>query len=273
MALSGSLKTSTYDSLGLQLSWTATQNVSENESTIKWTLKSFGYTSTTAYMKAGPVRVVINGTTVLNITDRFNLYGQGAWVRSGNITIEHNNDGSKSFSASVSAAIYSSSVNCTGSATFTLNQIERTPSAPSTVNISANNGNYVALGDTVTIRWSGASGVITGYDLQYSRGNSGWKTYKSVSSTATSGSTTDSFTSTNISTNGAGNAVKYRVRAVNGSLTSAWRESNTLTISGGMDFKVSGNWKNGSVWINIGGTWRRAKRVYINVNGTWKQSK
>lgn len=273
MALSGSVKTSTYGSMGLILSWTATQNVSANTSTIKWTLKSFGRESNFWYM-AGNFKVVIDGSTAYSSADRIKLYGNGATtVATGSKTITHNNDGSRSFSVSVEAGIYYVAVNCEGSATFTLDKIARTPSAPTSVSITANNGSYVGLGETVTIKWSGASGVITGYDIQYSRGNSGWKDYKSVSSSATSGSTTDSFTSTDINVNGAGKSVQYRVRAKNGSLASGWKTSNTLTISGAMDLKVSGAWKTGSVWIKVNGSWKRAKRVWINVNGSWKQSK
>ena len=271
--LSGSLKSSIYGGMGLILLWTATQDTAKNQSTIKWTLKSFGNESN-FYYKAGNFKVFINGKQVYNNTDRINLYGNGATtVATGSTVIAHNNDGTKSFVASISAGIYYVAPNVSGEATFTLQQIPRTPSAPTSVSITAGQGNYVGLGDTVTIKWSGASGVITGYDIQFSRGNSGWKTYKSVSSTKTSGSTTDSFTSTDINVNGAGKAVKYRVRAKNGTLTSAWKESNTLTISGGVDLKVSGSWKNGSVWIKVNGTWKRAKRVWIKVNGTWKQSK
>lgn len=271
--LKGSVSTNKYDStIGLTLSWTATQSVANNTSTLSWTLKSTGG-GTSSWWNTGPVTVKINGTTVLTITSRFKLYGGGAWSKTGSITIAHNSDGTKTFAASISAAIYSSAVNCTGSASFTLDKINRTPGAPTTCSITAGNGSYVGLGDTVTINWSGASGTITGYDIEYSRGNSGWKTYKSVTSTATSGSTTDSFTSTAIGTNGAGCAVQYRVRAKNGTLTSAWKASNILTISGAMDLNVSGTWKTGSVWVNVAGTWKRAKRVWVNVAGTWKQSK
>lgn len=271
--LSGSLKTSTYGSMGLVLLWTATQDIAKNQSTVKWTLKSYGKESSFYYM-AGNFNVVLNGKAAYSNSDRIKLYGNGATtVATGSTVIAHNNDGTNSFTASVSAGIYTVAPNVSGSATFTLQKIPRTPSAPTSVSITANQGSYVGLGDTVTIKWSGSSGVITGYDIQYSRGNSGWKDYKSVSTSATSGSTTDSFTSTDINVNGAGKAVKYRVRAKNGTLTSAWKESNTLTISGAMDLKVSGAWKTGSVWIKVNGTWKRAKRVWIKVNGTWKQTK
>lgn len=268
MALSGSVSTNKYDGRYIKLAWTATQSVANNTSTIKWTLSAVG--GNVKWYKTGPVTCVINGQTVYSSSSRVSMYT--GTISSGTLTIAHDTNGSKSFSVSISAAIYTSAVNCTGSGSFTLDKIPRTPSAPTSVTITAGNGNQVGLGETVTIKWSGASGVITGYDIQYSRGDSGWKDYKSVSSTATSGSTTDSFTSTAIGTNGAGNAVQYRIRAKNGSLTSAWKTSNTLYISGGVDIKASGAWKTGSVWININGTWKRARRVYVKVNGAWEQS-
>ena len=61
MALSGSLKTDTYGNMGLIFSWTATQNVAKNQSTIKWTLKSYGDSSNFYYM-AGNFDVVIDGS-------------------------------------------------------------------------------------------------------------------------------------------------------------------------------------------------------------------
>lgn len=269
MALSGSVKTSTYSGCGLQLSWSATQSVANNQSTLSWTLACFGQASN-HYYKAGPITVKINGTTVLNVTDRFEMYG--SYSKSGSLKINHNDDGSKSFKVEIDAAIYTFAVNCTADATFTLDKIARTPSAPTSCSISAGYGNFVGLGDTVTIKWSGASGVITGYQIRYKRGNSGWKDWSqgNISSTATSGSKTDSFTATDIDVNGSGNAVQYAVRAMNGSLASAWCYSNTLYIQGGMKIKQSGKWQNGSVWIKVNGTWKRAKRVWIKVNGTWQ---
>ena len=44
-------------------------------------------------------------------------------------------------------------------------------------------------------------------------------------------------------------------------------------MTGGMDLKVSNDWKTGTTWINVNGAWKRAKRVWINVNGTWQYSK
>lgn len=130
MALSGSVSTNKYSTsshgtIGLILSWTASQSIVNNQTTINWTLKSNGTMSSGYSVQAGPVTVKIGGTTVLNTTSRFSMYGGGGYSKSGTIKVTHNEDGSKSVSMSVRAAIYSASVNCTGSKTFSLNKITR----------------------------------------------------------------------------------------------------------------------------------------------------
>ena len=270
MALSGSLKTDTYGSMGLIFSWSATQDVAKNQSTIKWTLKSYGESSN-FYYKAGNFRVDIDGDKVYETgsseSDRIYLYGNGATtVASGSKTITHNNDGSRSFGVYLAGAIYTYARNVDGATTFTLDKIPRTPSAPTSVKSDGGNGNFLAPSEKNTITWSGASGVITGYDVQYRWDGGSWTNW-SFSGTGTSTSWTCG------ASEKAGRTIQWRVRTKNGSLTSAWKESNILTISGAMDIKVSGAWKTGSIWINVNGTWKRAKRVWINVNGTWKQSK
>lgn len=273
MALSGSCKTSTYGSMGMIFTWTATQDVAKNESELRWSYKSFGKDSNSYYM-AGNFKVVIDGSTVFSSADRIKLWGDGLTIVVSGITrLKHNADGTKSFKVSLEAGIYTVAVNCTGSATFTLNKIPRNPNAPTSFNITAGNGNYVGLGEKLTLKWSGASGVITGYQIRYKRGNSGWKDFKTISSTATSGNTTDSFTSTDINVNGAGKSVQYAIRAKNGDLVSGWCYSNILTISGKMSIKLNGAWTAGTTWIKLNGTWVRAKRVWIKLNGTWVQSK
>ena len=265
MALSGSVSTSKYEGRYMQFSWTATQNTTKNTSTIKWTLKPVGGSS--GWYSTGPIKITVDSEVIYNYTGRTDMYT--SWSTSGSFTLTHANDGTKSFTVKVEAAIYTYAVNCTGTKTFTLDKIARNPTAPTSFTITAGYGNYVGLGDTITLKWSGATGVITGYELQYSYGSTGWTAWKTVTGT----STTVSFTSTDINKTGAGKAIKYRVRALNGSLTSDWKASNTLTMLGGMDLKVSNAWKTGTVWIKVNGTWKRAKRVYIKVSGSWKYSK
>lgn len=269
MALSGSVTTSKYDGRYLRLEWTATQSVANNTSTIKWTLSAVG--GNVKWYNTGPVTVVIDGTTVYNYTGRTSMYT--GTVKTGTITLSHNSSGSKSFSISVRAAIYSSSVNCTGSGSFTLDKIARTPKAPTSVTATAGNGDYVSIGDTATIRWSGASGVITGYQWAYRWYRKGawesWSSTKTVSSSSTSGSATQAISSTAAF---AGDKIQFRVQAMNGSLASGWVTSNSLTVAGGMRFKVNGAWEQGLAFVNVNGTWKRAQHVFIKVNGAWKES-
>lgn len=70
---------------------------------------------------------------MLSITERFKLYGAGAWSKSGTVTLTHDSNGDRSFAVSIDAAIYYSAVNCRASGTFTLNNIPRS----STLSVSA----------------------------------------------------------------------------------------------------------------------------------------
>lgn len=269
MALSGSVSTNKYDGRYIKLAWTATQSVANNTSTIKWTLSAVG--GNVKWYKTGPVTCVINGQTVYSSSSRVSMYA--GTISSGTLTIAHNANGSKSFSVSISAAIYTSTVNCTGSGSFTLDKIPRTPSAPTSVTATAGNGNYVSIGDTATIRWSGASGVITGYEVQYRWYRNGawesWSSSKTVTTTATSGSSTQGVTSTAAF---AGDKLQFRVRTMNGSLASGWVTSNSLTVVGGMRIKVNGAWQQGLAFVNVNGTWKRAQHVFVKVNGVWEES-
>lgn len=249
-------------------SWSSTPNASANTSTmtVKIIAKKSGSSTADTYGNY-TASVTVGGQTQSVGSTSFRLSpNETMTLLTKTFTVSHNSDGSKT--VTINASVGGNVMTASGSGTAVLDKINRTPSNISTFTISAGYGNYVGLGDTINLSWSKATGTVTGYELQYSRGSSGWKAWKTMNGT----STTDSFTATDINTNGAGCAVKYRVRALNGSLASGWKESNTLYITGGMDLKVSSAWKTGSVWINVNGTWKRAKRVWIKVNGTWKYS-
>lgn len=150
MALSGTVNSSSYEGRYIQLTWSATQSVANNNSTISWKLKGAGQGQAGWYM-AGGFKVVINGNTVYSkSTDyRIKLY-DGTEVASGSKTIGHNNDGSKTFSISIEAGIYTYAVNCTGSKSFTLNTIARA-SQPSCITYPENTQNVGDIGKTITI--------------------------------------------------------------------------------------------------------------------------
>lgn len=126
MALSGSLTTNAYGGVrSLTLTWSATQSVSGNTSTINWTLSGSGSTANyNPWYMTGPTKVVIDGTQVHYSTSRIQLRS-GTVVASGSRTIPHNSDGSKSITIRIEGAIYTTSVNCTAEQSFTLNPIPR----------------------------------------------------------------------------------------------------------------------------------------------------
>lgn len=166
MALSGSVNTNAYEVRFLQLTWSAKQNIENNTSTISWTLKGAGSDSGTWYM-AGGFKVVIDGSTVYSTStdSRIKLYGNTT-VASGSKVLSHNSDGTKSFSISVSGAIYTYAVNCNGSGTFTLDTIPRASSVsvgtltlgtPSTIIINRTSSSFT---HTLTYNWGSTSGTI-----------------------------------------------------------------------------------------------------------------
>lgn len=131
MATSGSISTNKYTTsssgtIGLVLSWSRkSYDLVNNTTTLNWTLKSNGTMSSGYYVQGGPITATINGTKVVNTTSRVSVHGGGGYKKTGTITIKHNEDGTKSVAMSVKAALYSASVNCTASKTFTLDKLNR----------------------------------------------------------------------------------------------------------------------------------------------------
>ena len=123
MASNGSFNTTPYSNRYVTFSWsTYERSIEGNYTTIYWELKGAG--SQTQWLKSGPFTVVIDGETVYNSSTRIQL-DQGTFVASGYKTIYHDSTGYREFSASVSAAIYTSAVNCWGSGSWVLDSIPR----------------------------------------------------------------------------------------------------------------------------------------------------
>lgn len=159
MASSGSITTNEVEGRSLTLSWTlSSQSVEKNTSTISWTLKGSG--SASGYVMSGAFKAVINGVTVYNSEPRIELRNTTT-VASGTATIAHNSDGTKSFSLSCEAGIYTYAVSATASGTHTLNTIPRAST------VSATNAN---MGSASTITITRASSSFT-HTLTYSFGN------------------------------------------------------------------------------------------------------
>ena len=121
---SGSVITGNYQGRYVRLNWSIkSQSIDNNSTTISYTLLGDG-DATSKYYYSGPFLLKIQGNEVYKSSSRIQLY-KGTKLTEGTLTIKHNDDGSKSFSVEVKAAIYKSSYNCNGSGTFDLKSIPR----------------------------------------------------------------------------------------------------------------------------------------------------
>lgn len=176
MATSGSITTNEKEGRSVTLSWSlSSQSVENNTSTIAWTIKGSG--SGSSWVKAGGFKAVINGKTVYSTsTDTRIQLGNGTVVATGSTTITHNSDGTKSFSLSVEAGVYTYAVSVTASGTHTLKTIPRASSA------KASNTN---LGSATTITITRASSSFT-HTLSYAFGSATGTIVSKTSSTSVS---------------------------------------------------------------------------------------
>lgn len=167
MASSGSFNTSSYAGRYLTFAWSIkSQDVATNKTVISWSLKGAGGDST--WYKSGNFKVVIAGVTVYSSATRIELHN-GTTVASGTHTLVHNADGSKSFTASAEAGIYTTAVNCTGSGSFTLDTIPRA-SQPSLVTWPETTGNVGEFGEEFSIHMNRKASAFT-HTVRYSYGS------------------------------------------------------------------------------------------------------
>lgn len=163
MASNGSFNTNSYDGRHVQFSWNvASQSVANNNTTINWSISAVGGSS--SWYRSNPTSVYINGNCVYYNGTRVQQY-KGT-IASGSYTIGHNSEGNASFSASVSSAIYSASVNCNGSGSWGLPQIARA-SQPSCITWPNTTENIGDIGSTITIHMNRHSDKFT-HTVRYS---------------------------------------------------------------------------------------------------------
>lgn len=176
MAKSGSITTNESHGRSVKLSWSlSSQSVENNQSTLSWSITGAG--SASGWVMTGGFKTVINGTTVYSTsTDtRIQLYN-GTSVASGTTKITHNADGTKSFSLSIEAGVYTYAVSVTASGTHTLDTIPRAST------VSATNTN---LNSASTITITRASSSFT-HTLTYSFGSTTGTIVSKTTSTSVS---------------------------------------------------------------------------------------
>lgn len=214
MALSGTVNTSSYDGRYYQLSWTATQSIANNSSTISWTLKALGGSS--SWYAERTLTVYIGGIKVYSKENRVERYT--GTIKTGTITLTHNSAGAKSFDVSVNAAVYGTTVNCKGSGSFTLNNIARAST------LAASNG---TLGTAQTLTVTRQSTSFT-HTITYKCGSATGTVVTKSSSTSISFTPPLSLASQN--TTGTSVSVTLTITTYNGS-TSIGTATKTITCS------------------------------------------
>ena len=118
----GSFNTTSAEGRYLTFNWSVDNtNIASNYKEIYWSLVGAGVGG---FVIGGNFKVVIDGETVYNNSTRREIW-VGTVIASGYKKIYHNNNGTRSFSASVEAGIYEVAVNCRGSGTWELPTISR----------------------------------------------------------------------------------------------------------------------------------------------------
>lgn len=162
MALEGSVVTSSYKNRSVTLSWKATPDIATNSDTLTWQIVGSG--SAGGWVMVSELKAVIDGTTVYyRSSDNHTQCYNGTLLASGTIVLPHDDEGNKSFTASIQAGIYEWGINCSGSDSFTLNQIARASSITSASN--------TILGNNCSVTWTPASSSFR-YKLKFAIG--GW---------------------------------------------------------------------------------------------------
>ena len=140
MARNGAFSTTAYSNRCVDFNWSiAEQSISENYTIINWNIVGGG--SATGYYKSAPFTVVIDGEQVFYSDTRIQLR-QGTVVTSGQKRINHDADGTRNFSASVSAAIYTYAVNCSGSGSWSIDSIPRAATITGAIDVTDEGNPY-----------------------------------------------------------------------------------------------------------------------------------
>lgn len=122
--LNGLLNTNDFEGRYYQLSWWAEQSIENNSSIIHWQLDAKGQDD--LWYREYRVNLQINGVDVYTSN-----YSTDRWVgvvATGDITISHNPDGTKTFPINLSAAVFYNYDNVSASGNFTLDPLGRASS-------------------------------------------------------------------------------------------------------------------------------------------------
>lgn len=170
MALSGRAETTWFAYIFMQLTWTATQSIANNTSTIKWSLdgrnRGDEYPNGEPYEMAGNFYLSINGQVLYDKPQEYRIkLTEGVHIADGTIVVPHNSDGSKTCAVKMEAAIYNQHPNCYYDGTLTLDTI---PRASTFGDIYGS-----AIGNGMTVNILRHASIFT-HQLWYKLGDSQW---------------------------------------------------------------------------------------------------
>ena len=192
MALSGSFNTTGYDGQGapyyMEFAWQATQSIANNTSTVTWTATvrgGSGYnTVSKRHVKVGNYEST-RGSDWLDGTQLTVYNGTVISDMGGSAVIQHNADGTGSFTATLEAAFEISFVglgykyNSKKTVTFTLDQIPRGAKITSASDLTDTTGSVIA--------YTNPAGSLTTLSVALSLdGETATTSYRSVSSSESS---------------------------------------------------------------------------------------
>ena len=242
MAKSGSFTGSTSPSQSKFLPvvyWSTDRDFSEGEWIVNVYVNYKCYDAYLGVIDSSHVTITVDGggskkPATKRISDSNTKMHEGRWIDTQTFRIPFGNRTSTSISLSITDMrnMNYSGVrlrSCSASGTAQLETSFTACSAPTSVTASPSNPRR---GQTVTISWRGAKGgtknSINGYDIEYKVGSGSWNSWRSISSTSTSSSTTNSWSQP------VGQTGQYRVRTkgtAGSRYYSGWAYSNTITIA------------------------------------------
>lgn len=131
-----------YEGRTLQMSWSlSSQSVAGNYSVINWTLSAVG--GSASYYYHHKEKLWIYGAW--RYTNTSNTKRYKGTIKTGSVTISHNDVGDATFSAELYGAIYTSSQNVSGSASWTLPRIARASSMTCPANFTVSTSGTITL--------------------------------------------------------------------------------------------------------------------------------
>jgi hypothetical protein len=217
-------------------------NEAANQSTVR--VRAFIDCSTTFASSSGG-----SGTTPAGNWSRgsTNFSGPGSIeVFNTSFAVNHNADGSGSYTISGSSSMSGWGSASTGSATLTLTNFVRVPNAPASISVTTSTRTATVTSGVATV----SGPAVTSYEVQRTPPDS--TTFSGTISTMTS----RQFTYTNLD---GGKTYRFRVRARNSEGAGPWRESGNIFVPAGGKRWTGSAWTptatakrwNGSSWVDI----------------------